>query len=635
MTKNRITRSSLFVIAALLAAAAAVQGAPQPTQPANLAAGRHQYERARTMERSLEKRLGGTRTVSQYLNVVNAFRHVAALTASPAVVTPSILEIGRLYEQMGHLFDRKYFQGAVNAYQYLLHQYPRTRYGPEAVYAIARIEQGPLENPALARQYLESLIAEYPSSDEADHARLELAENPPPRETAQEESRSPRREASRHAAGTDFKPATGETTETAAPPANGATLEPISAPLNGGLASNHPARVGSVVSEESHGQTRIVIALNGPVKFASSFIPRPRRVFFDLSKAYLVHPHGTTLDVRSRFVGNVRVAQNERRVVRIVIDVARGSGYSASLLRNPYRLLISVGKVGAAAPGAASAAGSAVNSAASANEMPAKGNLTPARPLRDSATTSLTRALGLKIYRIVIDPGHGGFDTGTIGPNGLEEKTVCLDIARRLGRLIEQRLPGTEVIYTRDSDVFIPLEERTRIANDKKADLFISIHANSSHDPDARGVEAYYLNFTTSPHAMAVAARENALAQEPVHKLQSLLQKISLNDKIDESREFAADVDHSLVHELRLAHVVTHDRGVKKAPFVVLIGAHMPSILVEVSFLSNPTDDSLLGRPSYQQRIALGLFDGVRRYISSLNSLASSAATSEASNNRR
>jgi N-acetylmuramoyl-L-alanine amidase len=630
MTNKRMIRSSLFVIATLLAATIAAPGAPLPTQSANLAAGRRQYERARKMEKSLEKKLGGTRTETQYQNVIKAFRHVAALTASPAVVTPSILEIGRLYEQMGHLFDAKYFQGAVNAYEYLLHQYPRTRYGPEAVYAIARIEQGPLENPALARQYLETLIAKYPSSDEADHARLELAENRPSRETAGDESRFPRREASRHGAGEGLKPAPSATTADASrAAADGATFQPVSEPIRGGSESARAALVRSVVSEKAEGQTRLVIALSGPVKFDSSFIPLPRRVFFDLSKAYLIHPHGTTLDVDSRFVGKVRVAQNEPHVVRVVIDVARGAGYSATLLRNPYRLLISVGKAGTAAPG------SALHSSAAANELPVKGNLTPARPLRDSATTSLTRALGLKIYRIVIDPGHGGFDTGTIGPNGLEEKTVCLDIARRLGRLIEQRLPGTEVIYTRDSDVFVPLEQRTQIANEKKADLFISIHANSSRDPNARGVEAYYLNFTTSPHALAVAARENALAQEPVHKLQSLLQKISLNDKIDESREFAADVDHSLVHQLRLAHVVTHDRGVKKAPFVVLIGAHMPSILVEVSFLSNPTDDHLLGESNYQQRIALGLFDGVRRYISSLNSLASGASTSEASNNRR
>ncbi|MDE3137594.1 MAG: N-acetylmuramoyl-L-alanine amidase [Acidobacteriota bacterium] len=626
MTKTRITRSILFPIAALLAMAVAAPAAPQPAESSSLAAARRQYDRAEKMEKSLQKKLGGTRTEADYLKVVKAFRHAADLTSSPDVIAPAIIEIGRLYEQMGHLFDRKYFEGAVNAYQYLLHQYPRTRYGPEAVYAIARIEQGPLENPALAREYLKTLIAKYPSSDQADQARLELMQNPPSPDTAEQDS------SSTGDVGPGLKPAPATTaTDASDAAADEATLQPVSVSLSGGSEGTHRARVGSVVSEETHAATRIVVPLSGSVKFSSSFLPRRSRVFFDLSRAYLIHPHGTTLDLRSRFVSKLRVAQNEPRVVRLVLDVAPGAGYSASLLRNPYRLLIVVGKAGAVVPGIASAS----DSSAATSAMPAKGNLTPALPLRDSSTTSLTRALGLKIYRIVIDPGHGGFDTGTIGPNGLEEKIVCLDIARRLGRLIEQRLPGTQVIYTRDSDVFVPLEERTKIANDRKADLFISIHANSSRDPDARGIEAYYLNFTTSPHAMAVAARENALAQEAVHKLQSLLQKISLNDKIDESREFATDVDHSLVQELRLAHVVTHDRGVKKAPFVVLIGAHMPSILTEVSFLSNPTDDRLLGHPNYQQRIALGIFNGIRRYIASLNSLASTPARDEASNSRR
>jgi N-acetylmuramoyl-L-alanine amidase len=234
----------------------------------------------------------------------------------------------------------------------------------------------------------------------------------------------------------------------------------------------------------------------------------------------------------------------------------------------------------------------------------------------------MTRALGLKIGRIVIDAGHGGFDTGTIGPTGLEEKDLCLDVAKRLGQLIEQRLPGTTVIYTREDDTFVPLETRTAIANEKRADLFISIHANSSADPEARGIETYYLNFATSPDAMAVAARENALSQQSVHQLQDLLKQISLNDKIEESRELAADVDQSLVHQLRLAHIRERDRGVKKAPFTVLIGAQMPSILAEISFLSNPTDDDLLETPRYRQRIAEGLFGGIKRYLTNLNSLS-------------
>jgi N-acetylmuramoyl-L-alanine amidase len=231
---------------------------------------------------------------------------------------------------------------------------------------------------------------------------------------------------------------------------------------------------------------------------------------------------------------------------------------------------------------------------------------------------SLTRVLGLKIGKIVIDAGHGGHDTGTIGPNGLLEKDLVLDVARRLGRLLETRL-GAEVAYTRRDDTFVPLETRTAIANRDRADLFISIHANSSRDADARGVETYYLNFTSSPEALEVAARENAVSEKSIHELQDLVKKIALKDKIDESREFASDVQESLYGGLALNNAGIRNRGVKKAPFIVLIGANMPSILAEISFVSNPTDERKLETSEQRQRIAESLYRGVARYAGGLS----------------
>jgi N-acetylmuramoyl-L-alanine amidase len=231
---------------------------------------------------------------------------------------------------------------------------------------------------------------------------------------------------------------------------------------------------------------------------------------------------------------------------------------------------------------------------------------------------SLIRALGLKIGKIVIDAGHGGHDTGTIGPNGLLEKDVVLDVAKRLGRLLEARL-GAEVIYTRQDDTFIPLETRTAIANRERADLFISIHANSSRDSDARGVETYYLNFTSSPEALEVAARENAVSEKSIHELQDLVKKIALKEKIEESREFAGDVQESLYGGLALNNAGIRNRGTKKAPFIVLIGANMPSILAEISFVSNPTDERKLETSEHRQRIAESLYRGVSKYVSGLS----------------
>jgi N-acetylmuramoyl-L-alanine amidase len=238
----------------------------------------------------------------------------------------------------------------------------------------------------------------------------------------------------------------------------------------------------------------------------------------------------------------------------------------------------------------------------------------PARP------GTLTHALGLKIGRIVIDPGHGGHDTGTIGPHGLREKDIVLDVGLRLRRLIQEKL-GAEVVMTRRDDTFIPLEERTAIANQRSADLFVSIHANASRDESARGIETYYLNLTSSPQALEVAARENATSEESVHQLQSLIKKIALTEKVKESQDFAQQIQHEVCSRLRNAGSAQEDRGVKRAPFVVLIGANMPSILAEISFLTNPRDEKLLGKPEYRQKIADALYHGVLRYSEGLAGL--------------
>ncbi len=253
-----------------------------------------------------------------------------------------------------------------------------------------------------------------------------------------------------------------------------------------------------------------------------------------------------------------------------------------------------------------------------------------AAPVHAAAPTAegertLQRALGLKINRIVIDPGHGGHDSGTIGVGGIMEKDVVLDVALRLGKLLHDKL-GAEVTYTRSDDTFIPLETRTAIANKAEADLFISVHANSSGDETARGVETYYLNFTSQPDALDVAARENAVSDQGVHQLADLVKKITLKDKIDESREFAADVEESLYDGLHKGNDGLKNRGVKKAPFVVLIGANMPSILTEISFVTNSKDAAQLRTPDYRERVAQSIYRGVAAYTGGLSGVHVAAA---------
>ncbi|MCC7340295.1 MAG: N-acetylmuramoyl-L-alanine amidase, partial [Bryobacterales bacterium] len=231
---------------------------------------------------------------------------------------------------------------------------------------------------------------------------------------------------------------------------------------------------------------------------------------------------------------------------------------------------------------------------------------------------SLTRALGLKIGRVVLDPGHGGKDHGTTGANGLLEKDLVLDIAKRVKALVEEKLDN-EVLLTRETDDFVALEERAAFANRHRADLFVSLHANSSPFRLASGPETFYLDFTTSRESMDIAARENASATKSVADLQDIVKKIASKDKRDESRDFAVKMQGSLFKAQRSTGTAKKNRGVKSAPFIVLVGAEMPSILVEIGFLSNKREESSLKSPDYRQSVAEAVFDGLSKYLSSLS----------------
>lgn len=235
---------------------------------------------------------------------------------------------------------------------------------------------------------------------------------------------------------------------------------------------------------------------------------------------------------------------------------------------------------------------------------------------------TLTRTLGLKIGRIVLDPGHGGQDKGTIGPGGLLEKDLVLRVAKDLQQLLQEKL-GAEVILTRSDDTFIPLEERTAFANQQQADLFVSIHANSSSSRNVSGVETYYLDFARTDYARDVAARENATSDRNLRDLQDLIQKIAQADKQEESRELASIIQKNLYSGVRKMIPASQDRGVRSAPFLVLIGAHMPSVLAEVAFISNPRDEKLLKKEVSQQSLAAALFQGIEGYMQTLGTVVS------------
>ena len=395
------------------------------------------------------------------------------------------------------------------------------------------------------------------------------------------------------------------------------------------------------VAETVPGVTRLVLDLESAAEFTVSRLENPSRLIIELRPATTPRAPDKTIEAavrESRQDRQESVAarpepapmQTPPRSPRVTTQVtvisdpptlkpdvakATGSRISGKLVAAPVVVL----------PGPPVATPVAAPPRRDGDEGEREVSHTVARPAVPKAAhvssdgeRSLTRALGLKINRVVIDPGHGGTDQGTVGRRGLMEKELVLDVAKRLGKLIEQGM-GSEVIYTRTDDTFIPLQARNEMANEKKADLFLSIHANSSPHPKIGGIEVYYLNFTRSAEALDVAARENASSEKSVFELRDLIQTITLHDKIEESKEFASKVQGALQTFETRYNAAAKDRGVKKAPFVVLIGANMPSVLAEIGFLSNSREEQLLKRPEHRQRLAEALYQGVSRYAQSLS----------------
>ncbi len=368
--------------------------------------------------------------------------------------------------------------------------------------------------------------------------------------------------------------------------------------------------------------TRVVIQLDQEVEFEKQVLKSPDRIYFDLVGT---RPgpelNGRTISVDGVFIKRIRVARNRPEVVRVVLDYHKIRDHSVFALFNPFRIVIdtyghdSGRKAKTTREFSTAQTARPIPPPAPTRKKPPESPRAAKRDPEEDLT--LTRMLGLKVGRVVVDPGHGGHDTGAIGPGGLREKDLVLSIARLLKPLLEERL-GTQVILTRDDDRFIPLEERTAIANQHRADLFISIHGNSSRGRRATGAETFYLNFAKTASEQDVATRENAASQRTVGELEDLLRQIAKGDYNTESRKLAGVVQTSLFSGIKKHRRPFLNRGVKTAPFIVLMGASMPSILTEVGFISNPAEEKFLTTSENRQKVAEALFEGVKQYLQDL-----------------
>ena len=439
--------------------------------------------------------------------------------------------------------------------------------------------------------------------------------------------------------------------------------------------------------------TRVAIEVSTPFTYGAERISNPDRLFFDIRGASPdMVKHGIrSMPVGDTFVNQIRIAETQPRVTRVVLDLARPVTVTTSQLANPNRLIVELRskdgstvtfikppamreepaprEVAAVEPAPEARPAKvkpepkrfdppkttpphrevvraepvlpnppALVALSKPTRVPSIPDTTvrelpapppppvsePSGPAPEPAKAgvqgdrSLTRVLGLKIARIVLDPGHGGVDVGTHGPSGYREKDLVLDVSQRLGALLEERL-GSEVVFTRSDDSYVPLEDRTKIANQHKADLFLSIHANSSPYRAAAGVETYILSLNTTKAASELAARENASSSSSIHDLKFLVEKIAAADKANESAEFASRLQISLSALSTKSADQARNRGVKRAPFVVLIGAGMPSVLAEIGFLTNGEEETLLRKPEYRQKIAEALYKGIANYTETLS----------------
>ena len=360
--------------------------------------------------------------------------------------------------------------------------------------------------------------------------------------------------------------------------------------------------------------TRVVIDVESEVPYAHHLIKedptnaKPMRLCIDLNDARIGQGLKPLVPIADDLLSGVRAAQYRPDTVRLVLDIKSIDDFKIFSLRNPFRIVVDVTSV----------------------PMMAESNTTSKKRFKHEVEKpggkvpkgALAKQLALGVKRIVIDPGHGGRDPGAIGHvRGVREKNVTLEIARRLARKIRQRL-GCEAILTRNTDTFLSLEERTAIANTRNADLFISVHTNANTRKACRGIETYFLNLATDEDAILVAARENATSANNISDLQTILSDLMKNAKIDESSRLAGHVQEALIRKLKPIYSRIEDKGVKQAPFYVLLGAEMPCILIEAAFITNPRECRRLNTAGYQEDMADAIVNGIQHYIGEIHPAA-------------
>jgi len=447
---------------------------------------------------------------------------------------------------------------AINRFRQVVKRFPKSRFADDAQYQLGEIYRRYKKD--LERAYVEyfKVVMDFPHGDMKPRAQKRLAQlesKTGKRRSKQELPRLPK-----------------------VPP----------------VASTSLSRVTDIRHWSAQDYTRIVIDVNGQIDYSSHLlkpdpaIGKPPRLYIDLRNSALDPTFVGAIPIGDGLLRKVRAAQYKPTVVRVVLDIETIEDHKIFSLSDPFRIVIDV-----------------TGESRKRVLLPGKGKV---------PSITLAQQLGLGVKKVVIDPGHGGKDPGAVGPSGVREKAVTLAIAKKLQKKLREELK-LEAILTRKSDTFLPLEERTALANTQKADLFVSIHTNAHKNRRVYGMSTYILNVATDAEAARLAAFENAVSAKRISDLEKILNDLMLNSKINESSRLADAVQQGLLKRLPKNYSRIKDLGVKQAPFYVLIGAQMPSIMVETSFVTNKREEKRLASGAYQDAVADGIIAGIRSYI--------------------
>jgi N-acetylmuramoyl-L-alanine amidase len=599
-----------------------------------------QYASAKETFNQLLKGSAKNHTRADWEKCAQAFKKIHDSAPRSGYAPKCLFMLGRTYQEMSSRFKLKnYLDDAIASYQDCAAHFPNDNLAGDALWAVAHIYRDNLKDTPKAIEVLKKIISGHPNAAMREKAVAELK--------AMDTSQS----------------------------AVAAQPTPENQKSKG---LNH---VLPIKYWSSRDYTRIVIASTGPVAFKEQLLEQegdqPRRLYIDFANSYVQPKYRSPVPIEDGLLKRIRTGQYNADTVRVVLDIESISSYKVFSLPDPFRVVVDIRGVNSKEEKESAEPSEKIESTPpppaeqtplreeaeqtakaapevkpeppakpevvkheppapqpapqeaqtkSSSEQPAAKKVKPPPVVKSTVpgkSLSLAQQLGLRVKKIVIDPGHGGKDPGAMA-NGLKEKDIVLKVARKLAPMLENRL-GCKVILTRNKDVFIPLEERTAIANKNDADLFISLHVNSSESQAASGIETYYLNLTTNPEAMRVAALENSTSAHQMSDLQNILSDILKNSKISESSRLAQQVHDSVVGGLDKNFPNIKNLGVKQAPFYVLIGAEMPAILVEMSFISNSDDAQHLKDERYLDRLAYEITEGVQSYMSTNSANARSA----------